>query len=221
MDIRQAVEQVAEHFKPSIREGWTRTCLAWVERYKAARAERLANPKPGDERNKPGVWQFIMGEDSFRRSGAEYRYRRMIHDWLIYNAEHTVPDGKFSTRRELKPDAELEQVIAAQAAKRADEIVASFVQKISAKLAGILESHEQTPKIDTTGHLSHNLIKIEFPDGAGFQVQSQIVNVWPTRAIPHSKYPTTFHDARGPGGVAIKTPSEAKVKAAFKGVANA
>lgn len=108
------------------------------------------------------------------------------------------------------------------AARAAATMQQQFLEKNIKKLAHILTTKNVALKQPPTIlHLSASRgvfegdIRVVFADGAQFTVRNKIVWKQSTNGIAFNQFPTTFHDVKLPGGVAMPQPSEERMNTVF------
>jgi hypothetical protein len=103
--------------------------------------------------------------------------------------------------------------------KFADAVVADFKRKVTEKMFDIVQSKiSLLSNISGGGMISRNSFRFDFSDGSGFTTLAQIVHACNAHGTFYQRYPLTFHNVTV-SGTKMKTPSEAKVKEAFAGIA--
>ena len=116
----------------------------------------------------------------------------------------------------IKTQAELDKLVAAEANRYADDIVNMFVFRVGTKLSDIVDKKGNLTKAEITGrNLMDSWMTIEFADGSGFQVQTQIVWKRSVNNVHFNQFPTCFRNVTMKDGSRMELPSEEKMKEQF------
>jgi hypothetical protein len=120
------------------------------------------------------------------------------------------------------PHAKVDELIAAEALKRAKMIREHFVYKNLEKIDSILEAKGDFDTIKIIGH-SVSLAGLEgsflltFKDGARFEVTNSVVYSVSKLGKGFLRFPLTFHNVVFGNGTRMKQPSEEKMNKEFAG----
>ena len=116
----------------------------------------------------------------------------------------------------IKTQVELDKLVAAEANRYADDIVNMFVFRVGTKLSDIVDKKGNLTKAEITGrNLMDSWMTIEFADGSGFQVQTQIVWKRSVNNVHFNQFPTCFRNVTMKDGSRMELPSEEKMKEQF------
>jgi hypothetical protein len=140
-----------------------------------------------------------------------YRDKSNYHLNTILSKFLTMIDNTGGGTYEVAKD--VKSRIDKRAKADATDAVESFVLKMKIKLLSIVGSRKLA--VDVDGDHTKNTITFEFEDKSGFTVRNNIVLSFSMYGKPFYRYPTTFHNVTIPGGEAMRSPSESKVKKAF------
>jgi hypothetical protein len=108
-----------------------------------------------------------------------------------------------------------DSIIAKYAEEKAEAMVNAFVQKVGAKLSGIVDRKGNLDTTEISGSLSDHWMTFTFKDGSRFQVQSQIVWKTSVNGVHFAQFPTCFRRVTLKDGSKLELPSESKMKEAF------
>ncbi len=112
------------------------------------------------------------------------------------------------------------QVMKEAAAKDAEAICQSYVEKNMVKLAPIIEGRGDFARMSVLGRdvnpgQMEGRLQLSFGDGASFEARTQAVFSYSQYGTPFMRYPLTFHDVRMPDGSLMEQPSEKKMNEMF------
>lgn len=198
--LEDAIEEVAEVFREEVKQGYYAHMVRLIEKVK---------PHPsgkGFDMSYPKSWG--MGNTQYK---AALQLYQKLSPYFEYGdvASTRVNDPKF-----LKPN--WEHKLAEEAKKVAQETVSAFAYKQNAKMKEIMLAMKDKPTIRIWGSQNDNYLTFTWPDGCTFKVRNQVVSVYPMNAVPHYRFPTTFHDIVGPDGTKKKSMSVEQLTTLFK-----
>jgi hypothetical protein len=149
--------------------------------------------KDAAEKGTTCPWDLYLPKgSSSKMSRSEYRTNRQ----RIENVSRFLTGNRGD---EYRVADDVEDRIAALAKRHGDEVAAQFAAKLTQKLSKVFEA--SAPKtIEVKGTWSRNMIHVALDNGVKFSLLSQVVSVWPWNAIPHHRYPSTFHNVHDAEG---------------------
>lgn len=170
--FEQTLQAMADPIKQSAAQGFANWARQTIENWKAD-SEKFGTTNPIGK-----VW--VDGQRVGHRSREVSPFIR-----LVDNANKYIkPDF------ELRPD--VDDIIATRAARHGEAVAEEFAAKLKMKLKKILAASPAV-EVKASGTWSRNVIQVVLQNGVAFNVQSQIVSVWPSNGTPFHRYPTTFH----------------------------
>jgi hypothetical protein len=128
----------------------------------------------------------------------------------------TTGERRYDKVWSIKPQAELDKIVAAEATRYADDVVDMFVCRVGKKLSDIVDKKGNLTKAEITGrNLLDSWMTLAFADGSGFQVQTQIVWKRSVNNVHFNQFPTCFRNVTMKDGSRMELPSEEKMKEHF------
>jgi hypothetical protein len=212
VSLSEALKIIAGKFEADLTPGYVRHFSEIINDYKAKAAAHVETPMEAVQNGAHGLCAHracfgnrgAMGMSKVAYRMASARYQFLSH--------YVVTVGEYPNKR-FEVVADWEARVAARAAKEAKATVAGFKAKMAKKMDGIFAGRPTT--ISINGTVARNWFSVEIAGVGSFRVENNVVSVWPRNAVPHHRFPTTFHAVRLANGEEMKSPSEAKVKKAF------
>lgn len=215
--LSKALDSVTTKLRQTILEGFKASMIARTATYLEDGMKFQTFESYGLAEDKFGVGTYVKVNEKrgYRMMVSDLQSRKLVVP--AGSAPRTLPkkesERSFYIEKEFRVyakavdfDARLDK----QANEYADDQLAAFKAKMIRKLNAI----DVLTKATFSGFLDDNYLALEYKNGSFF-LTTKVVYKRSILGTDFVQYPTTFHNAVV-NGQPVKTPSEAKVKKAFK-----
>jgi hypothetical protein len=199
--VRKVVTEAAKGFRDGIKISLQASYLRILNNYVALAAEK----------NETDPHRLYPCTGTMRRD--DYHRNRHLRG-IICTVTDSAYTGPHTNTYTVKLDAKA--IFEKRAEKEADATVASYIEKMTKKLTGIVDAKGDLRNIQVVGEsLLWHTLDFAFDDGSKFSVTNSMIINHSVHGLPFNQFPTRFHDVVLRGEATIKM-SEAQMKKTFK-----